>query len=304
MVDKNNHQMICLACGYSEEPKAHEKDENGCCALCSEVRVTLNGKTTYLSSLADALKPEYDGAVLTLIRNINVDSEITLSDGSFTLDLNGHTVNFYGDNARLHLEDSAKLTIRDGKGTGGFKNSDPYDPSIYLTIISDNLDNRPVLTLEGGSFNNISPAVGTLIVDNENVNIGRLDADGFNIINGGSDIRLSAGTYGEINIQYYGVDGIGLGSLLLNYGEEADKHYAFYNSEGEPISAAADSSSMEIRAKNVTVKECTHANSNLMEYNFLNEQQHEVTDLSSLYMKAKYPLMAQRSLRLRTHPII
>lgn len=276
-VDENNHRKTCLACGYSYEPEEHSKDENGCCSLCSEVCVELNGTTTYLDSLAKALTPEYSGAVLTLKRDVKIYDEITVSAGEFTLDIDGHNVDFYNTNTMLNLEGSAKLTIRDSKGTGKFINNNSDETDTFPSIQLYGSDNTVELTLEGGSFDVICAYQGTLNVTGGNVNIGELKFLEFRITDGALKIQLSAGAYGKISKIYYDTK-IYLNNLLLNYDSEGGTHYAFYNSDNELISAVPDSyqdAGREILAENVTVKECDHSNSSLIKYDRVDDEQHK-----------------------------
>ena len=268
-VNDSSHQMTCLACGYKGEAEAHQKD----CTLCSEVKVTLNGTTSYLSSLAEAFTEQYSGAEITLLGNVISGNAIDVTSGTFTLDLAGHTVKFSGGvNNWLNVSGSANITVRDSVGTGRMEN-DNGGPAIYLTWSNNN----PAVTLEGGSFSIIYVEGGMLKVDSGSVNIDVLDTLQNNT-------KLSAGTYGKITIPARG-DEVSLSDILLNYGQNVDSHYAFYGSDGRLVSAAERTKYEDIEVSSVTVKECTHEGSNVQKYERLNDQQHKFTCLACGYSK-------------------
>ena len=270
-VNDSSHQMTCLACGYKGEEEAHQNDGNGVCTLCSEVKVTLNGTTSYLSSLAEAFTEQYSGAEITLLGNVISGNAIDVTSGTFALDLAGYTVKFSsGVNNWLMVGGSANITVRDSGKTGRMEN-DKGGAAIYLAWSNNN----PAVTLEGGSFSGISVIGGMLKVDSGSVNI-----DVLNTLQ--NNTKLSAGTYGKITIPARG-DEVSLSDILLNYGQNVDSHYAFYGSDGRLVSAAESAQSIEV--SNVTVKECTHEGSNVQKYERLNDQQHKLTCLACGYSK-------------------
>lgn len=89
----------------------HESyDENGTCIGCGkqmEAAIERNGVTTRYETLTEALDVSEDGDTLKLLADI--DEDITVTSGTFTLDATGRTIS--GD---LNVESGAKLTVNGG----------------------------------------------------------------------------------------------------------------------------------------------------------------------------------------------
>lgn len=89
----------------------HENiDENNICMGCDihyEAAIERNGVTTRYETLTDALDVSEDGDTLKLLADI--DEDITVTGGTFTLDATGRTIS--GD---LNVESGAKLTVNGG----------------------------------------------------------------------------------------------------------------------------------------------------------------------------------------------
>lgn len=89
----------------------HENiDENNICMGCDihyEAAIERNGVTTRYETLTEALDVSEDGDTLKLLADI--DEDITVTGGTFTLDATGRTIS--GD---LNVESGAKLTVNGG----------------------------------------------------------------------------------------------------------------------------------------------------------------------------------------------
>lgn len=89
----------------------HESyDENGTCIGCGkqmEAAIERNGVTTRYETLTDALDASEDGDTLKLLADI--DEDITVTGGTFTLDATGRTID-----GSLNVESGAKLTVNGG----------------------------------------------------------------------------------------------------------------------------------------------------------------------------------------------
>lgn len=89
----------------------HESyDENGTCIGCGkqmEAAIERNGVTTRYETLTEALDVSEDGDTLKLLADI--DEDVTVTSGTFTLDATGRTIS--GD---LNVESGAKLTVNGG----------------------------------------------------------------------------------------------------------------------------------------------------------------------------------------------
>lgn len=89
----------------------HENiDENNICMGCDihyEAAIERNGVTTRYETLTDALDVSEDGDTLKLLADI--DEDVTVTSGTFTLDATGRTIS--GD---LNVESGAKLTVNGG----------------------------------------------------------------------------------------------------------------------------------------------------------------------------------------------
>lgn len=89
----------------------HESyDENGTCIGCGkqmEAAIERNGVTTRYETLTEALDVSEDGDTLKLLADI--DEDITVTSGTFTLDATDRTID-----GSLNVESGAKLTVNGG----------------------------------------------------------------------------------------------------------------------------------------------------------------------------------------------
>ena len=117
--------------------------------------VTFGGSTTNYTSLSSAFSAvksatEKDNAVVTLLADITLSYDTSISGGVLTLDLNGHTITCRGTEAAIWLYNSAKLTIVDSGEDGGFNVVYGIEDSAVICCDSS------VLTISGGNFNKVA----------------------------------------------------------------------------------------------------------------------------------------------------
>ena len=95
-----------------------------------------NGTTIYVGELAEAFNSVNTGATVTLLTNVTQTQTLYIQSGTFTLDLNGHTIS--GNNILAQ----GNLTIRDDSETGGGAVEEVYAESE--------------MTIYGGTYNIIT----------------------------------------------------------------------------------------------------------------------------------------------------
>lgn len=195
----------------------------------------------YVTNLADAFAQENSGATITLLENVELSNCIQINSGSFTLNLNGYTINGPDNNAAIVLN-GANLTIC---GSGNIRNS---VNTVYLMA--------GTLTMEGGTFSSsgennqgLYASGGTLHITGSEVTVDRL------AVSSSAQAVLSAGTYtGNPAITAYGRSAT-LGGLL-------DDNCAYYQN-GSPIKREDlpgydGTLYATVLTGPVTVGECTH----------------------------------------------
>ncbi len=179
----NNAEAEVVLCEHKDI------QSNGYCPDCGQIvkaTVELGGETQIFETLESAITfaEENDGSVIKLMTNITLNRfsprydnySINLIKGTYTIDLNGKTLNLEKDSAsetlsQLKIADDCHLTIADSKGGGkvttGKTDTDTavrihIDSSLTVTggdftaIENFNVGLRGNLTLSGGSFRKIS----------------------------------------------------------------------------------------------------------------------------------------------------
>ena len=144
----------------------------------AETEIEVDGTT---KTLADAISEASDGATLKITENFSITTEVTISNRNLTLDLNGKTIAYSGNDSAIVLENNAELTVVDGAGGGMLKAT-----GINSAAIENNQD--CTVNVLSGTLQNDS----AYVIEN---NYGMLNISGGKVENTGdaSAIRSRAG---------------------------------------------------------------------------------------------------------------
>ena len=161
---------------------------------------TTEGVTEY-TTLAEAIAAASaaEGAELTLLRDLSLPNMITVAEGRFTVDLNGHL--WEGASIPFRLEGTADVTVTDRVGGGTIRCAEGYYPAIVL-IDSAKLDVAGG-TLDGGQVNAVDSSNFSSLTEAElTISGGRLLAGRNTPIRAyGKLLRITGGTF-EGQIEY------------------------------------------------------------------------------------------------------
>ena len=125
--------------------------------------LTVNGTVTPYSTFEDALAAAQEqGGTLSLLADVNLSKQVNVNSGTFTLDLNGHTLTSGAANTMVVLGGS--VTIQDSQGGGVISNadSDIYCNAVWcsggtVTVRSGSIMSKlrwgsGTVSLQGGAF--------------------------------------------------------------------------------------------------------------------------------------------------------
>ena len=173
---------------------------------------------------------ESDGSIVKLLADVRKETgsdEITMTKGTFTVDLNGRTVT----RTKFNINSNSKVTFRNGTIDLGYSD--------------------PVIRVQGGTL--------TL----ENMHVTDRFTNGDIVIEGVSSLTITGGSYGavDINTSPGGTAQLSGGSYTVIWAYGSSKYadvlktgYIFTDESGNYIA----SSEMSNQKKNVQVIECTH----------------------------------------------
>lgn len=124
------------------------------------------------------------GCTVKLMTNVACDDatgklEYTISSGTFTLDLNGHSLS----SSPTRIKESANVTIKDS-GSNGTVNR------LYIS------NNNPVCTVTGGTFNEIQIDSGTL-----NFQSGTVSGENARLYITGGTANITGGTIDKLEVE-------------------------------------------------------------------------------------------------------
>ena len=204
-ITHNYNNGICTVCG--EVCKHTEVSANGLCAECKMSFVaSVNG--TYFTSIdeAFALANETADAKLVLLQDV-VISQVEMK-GTFTLDLNGHTLGSVDDYQYSLNITGGHLTIQDSVGTGAIlANAKDSFIGVY---------NSASFTVTGGTFSEV-------------------------IANTSGSVTVTGGKFVEFSTQGSGTKSISGGEfgVLWTIPNPIEAYlatdYFVYNENGEPV---------------------------------------------------------------------
>ena len=133
--------------------------------------LTVDGTETPYGTFEDALTAaqQTPGGTLTLLNNVNLVTQVYVNSGTFTLDLNGHTLTS-GDYNTLVVDDGS-VTIQDSKVGGVISNTRSDGIAVYcyggnVTILSGSITSKlfwesGTVSLQGGAFRSLNRTDGS-----------------------------------------------------------------------------------------------------------------------------------------------
>lgn len=183
-------------------------DDNNCtnCGKNFSIKVTYGTTTEYftegeLADAFDAAGKDNRNGIVTLLSDVSrIDYDYS-PDGTFTLDLNGHSATLRAFNV------SGDVTLTDS-GTGGMLNTNGINVTNKLTVNSGTIKGdvtvtgaNSTLTVTGGTFDKSTDGNGTVKVTDGTVNIsGGTFSDNITLQIENATAKLSGGKFGTIAV--------------------------------------------------------------------------------------------------------
>lgn len=141
-----------------------EKTANASASLTVDGTETTYG--TFEEALTAAQQPQ--GGTLTLLNNVNLVTQVYVNSGTFTLDLNGHTLTSADFNTMI--VNGGSMTIQDSAGNGKLGNSKD-DTAVWcgggtVTVLSGSITSKlfwesGTVSLQGGAFRSLKRTDGS-----------------------------------------------------------------------------------------------------------------------------------------------
>ena len=141
-----------------------EKTANASASLTVDGTETPYG--TFEEALTAAQQPQ--GGTLTLLNNVNLVTQVYVNSGTFTLDLNGHTLTSADFNTMI--VNGGSMTIQDSAGNGKLGNSKD-DTAVWcgggtVTVLSGSITSKlfwesGTVSLQGGAFRSLDSKAGS-----------------------------------------------------------------------------------------------------------------------------------------------
>ena len=117
---------------------------------------------TFEEALTAAQQPQ--GGTLTLLSNVNLVKQVYVDSGTFTLDLNGHTLTSADFNTMI--VNGGSMTIQDSAGNGELGNNSKDDTAVWcgggtVTVLSGSITSKlfwesGTVSLRGGAFRSLN----------------------------------------------------------------------------------------------------------------------------------------------------
>ena len=134
--------------------------------------LTVDGTETPYGTFEEALTAaqQTQGGTLTLLNNVNLMTQVYVNSGTFTLDLNGHTLTSADFNTMVVKGGS--MTIRDSAGNGVISNTSSDDIAVFcyggnVTILGGSFPSKlhweesGTVSLQGGAFRSLNRTDGS-----------------------------------------------------------------------------------------------------------------------------------------------
>lgn len=134
--------------------------------------LTVNGTETPYRTFEEALTAaqQTQGGTLSLLADVNLAKQVYVNSGTFTLDLNGHTLTSADFNTMVVKGGS--MTIRDSKGNGVISNTSSDDIAVFcyggnVTILGGSFPSKlhweesGTVSLQGGAFRSLDRTDGS-----------------------------------------------------------------------------------------------------------------------------------------------
>ena len=134
--------------------------------------LTVDGTETIYGTFEEALTAaqQTQGGTLTLLNNVNLVTQVYVNSGTFTLDLNGHTLTSADFNTMVVKGGS--MTIRDSAGNGVISNTSSDDIAVFcyggnVTILGGSFPSKlhweesGTVSLQGGAFRSLDSKAGS-----------------------------------------------------------------------------------------------------------------------------------------------
>lgn len=132
--------------------------------------LTVDGTETHYGTFEEALTAAQEqGGTLTLLSNVNLVAQVYVNSGTFTLNLNGHTLTSADFNTMI--VNGGSMTIQDSKGNGKLGNSSKDDTAVWcgggtVTVLSGSITSKLVwesgtVSLQGGAFRSLDSKAGS-----------------------------------------------------------------------------------------------------------------------------------------------
>ena len=223
----------------------------------SAVAKVVNGSsTTFVGALADAFIEGNDGAIITLLSEVDLGANYISIDNTFTLDLNGQTVKATGSGA-FNIS-GGSLTIQDS-GTGGKIESSNITIEVY----------GGTLSIQSGTvsgFRSMKISSGTV-----NISGGTISGSDTGLwVSGGGSITISGGTFsGVVAVQVNNNASVTLKDMLATGYAYHRNNLPVTKAEGWVDSNTWGEVSLDTKAMltgTVTVKKCNHTGEGVCEY--------------------------------------
>ena len=134
------------------------------------VSLTVDGTETPYRSFEKALTAAQErGGTLTLLNHVTLAKQVFVNSGTFTLDLNGHTLTSEGFNTMI--VNGGSMTIQDSAGNGKLGNSSKDGNAVWcvdgtVTVLSGSITSKLVwesgtVSLQGGAFRSLNRTDGS-----------------------------------------------------------------------------------------------------------------------------------------------
>ena len=132
--------------------------------------LTVNGTETPYGTFEDALTAAQEqGGTLTLLSNVNLVTQVYVNSGTFTLDLNGHTLTSADFNTMI--VNGGSMTIQDSTGGGVISNTSSDSKAVWcgggnVTILGGSFQSAlywesGTVSLQGGAFRSLDSKAGS-----------------------------------------------------------------------------------------------------------------------------------------------